>query len=106
MTRKRSIYKVLFLTLLYFGSIQAHFSQNLINDKKTQEILTDIEYNIEHNNFNTALAQIEKLETNSSFIEIGNNKLEVDLKKAKTYFGRKEQNKAMDILLNNLNGSD
>jgi len=98
-----SISKVFCFAFFFFNCVQSHFAQNVSTEKSFQDDLVSIERNIELNDYDKAFEQINKLEANSNFVAVEENRLNLDLKKAKIYFGRKEQGKAMNILLTNLN---
>jgi len=100
MTRTKFTSKILFLMLLFLSGIKINYAQSI------EEQLKTIEKSIELNEFEAALERIEKLEDNAIFIKVDRNKLNLDLKKARIYIGQKEQDKAMNILLTNLNKFD
>ena len=98
----RSILKILICLLLIFNSINFAFGQSKELTDHIREKLVSIDERIAAKDYNLALTKLEDLESYSNFISVKRNRLMVDLKRAKAYYGNNEQEKAMNLLLNGL----
>ncbi len=90
------------MLLIFIFSCFTIYSQNESLEITIPEKLQQIEEQIVKQEYEEALITIELLELNKKFIVIDSNALRIALLRAKSFYGNKEQEKAIDILLKGL----
>ena len=92
----------LVLVLFVFSNF-AGYAQSESLDAQIKKKLQQIEQQIENKEYDQALAKIEQLESYKNYISIDGNRLQIELLKAKSFYGNKdEQEKATNLLLKGL----
>ena len=97
-TRLR-FYSILFFLIFYSLIIQSQSNSLKIYIDEKLELIDE---NIVNKQYDLALNKIKELENYSSYVKIDENRLNLNLIKAKAYFGNNEQEKAINLLLNGL----
>lgn len=100
--------KPFFFMIILLSFSNTIFSQQVSYDlrKRLDEQLKAVDKHITAKHYNLALDKLESVEKYKNYVAIPKNRLEIGLKKAKIYFAKKEDQKAISVLLGNLGGID
>ncbi len=94
--------KFYFFILLYLSSFNVIFGQSATLTKDVDNILKISDSLIIVQEYDVALSRLERFESNRDAILNNENKLLIGLKKAQLYYSLNEEEKAMSLLLKNL----
>ena len=87
--------------VLVLNSVVLHAQSEMLA-KRIQEDLQEVDKRILNKEYDKALIKIEQLEKYSAYISIDENRLNLNLAKAKVYLGKEESEKSINILLRGL----
>ena len=98
------ITRLRFYSILFFLIFNSLIIQSQSNSLKIyiDEKIQLIDENIVNEEFDLALNKIEELENYSNYVKSDENRLNLNFIKARAYFGKGEQEKAINLLLNGL----
>ncbi|MCB0459260.1 MAG: hypothetical protein KDC74_04490 [Flavobacteriaceae bacterium] len=103
---KKNKLRLTFLFLVIINCFVSVYSQSKVFDKYINDKVETIDANIQDKLYVVALENIEDLEKNKSYIENDDNRLNLQLRRAKVLLGTGEEEKALDLLLQGLNDID